>query len=67
MAEPTLVIAHPPHDAVEVRLAAFALGLTPVDVRLKVSYPIPEIWFASADAAAAESQAKVLHEQYNQG
>jgi hypothetical protein len=60
MAGPTLVIAHPPHGDVDVQLAAFVLGLTPVDVRLKVAYPIPEIWFASDDRAAADHEATLL-------
>jgi hypothetical protein len=56
---PTLVLSHPPHSGeVDLKLAAPVLGLAAADVRLKVNYPVPEIWAAepapAADAAAAQ-------------
>lgn len=55
-----LVIANPPHRGeVDVQSAALVLGIAPVDVRLKVNYPVPEIWLA-ADPAAARKAAELL-------
>src|SRR5687768_11276885 len=55
----TLLIANPPHRAVDARRVAPVLELIPVEATLKANYPIPEIWLADADcdriqAAAAE-------------
>jgi hypothetical protein len=60
MAGSSLVIAHPPHGAVDVQLAAHVLGIAPVDVRLKVNYPIPEIWLALDDPAAVRGAVEAL-------
>jgi hypothetical protein len=49
--DPTLILSHPPHGEVDLKLAAPVLGLTPVDVRLKVNYPVPEIWLAEPEPA----------------
>jgi hypothetical protein len=57
---PTLVLSHPPHGGeVDLKLAAPVLGLAPADVRLKVNYPVPEIW-AAESAPAAEAAAATL-------
>lgn len=62
MSPPALVLSHPPHGAeVDVKLAAPVLALVPADVRLKVNYPVPEIWAADA-ANAAEASAARLRE-----
>lgn len=57
MPGPNLVLSHPPHGEVDLKLAAPVLRLAPADVRLKVKYPVPEIWIAEpatqAEAAAA--------------
>jgi hypothetical protein len=60
---PTLVLSHPPHGEVDLKLAAPVLGLAPADVRLKINYPVPEIWVAEPEpeaqsAAASLRQAK---------
>jgi hypothetical protein len=55
MLRPILVVSHPPHGDVNLAVAAPLLGLTPVDLRLKLHYPVPEIWIAeeAGDAAGA--------------
>jgi hypothetical protein len=58
---PTLVLSHPPHGEVDLKLAAPVLGLSPADVRLKVNYAVPEIWVV-APAASAELAAGRLRE-----
>ena len=60
MPAPTLVLSHPPHGEVDLKLAAMVLRLTAVDVRLKANYPIPEIWLEHGAAAVAESAAASL-------
>ena len=61
MSPPTLVLSHPPHGEVDLKLAAPVLGLAPADVRLKVNYPVPEIWVV-APTASAETAAARLRE-----
>jgi hypothetical protein len=60
MAGPSLVISHPPHGAADAQLVALVLDIAPVDVRLKVNYPVPEIWLAVDDPADAHGAAEVL-------
>lgn len=56
----TLLISSPPHGAVDVRAAAPILDLIPVEVNLKVHYPIPEIWLADEDPARMAAAADAL-------
>jgi hypothetical protein len=57
---PTLVLSHPPHRGeVDLKLAAPVLGLAPADLRLKIKYPVPEIW-AAEPAPAAQAAAATL-------
>lgn len=58
----TLVISNPPHGVVDTFKAAPVLGLIPVEVNLKVHYPIPEIWLAEEDPAVAQQAAAVLRD-----
>lgn len=62
MATRTLVISNPPHGVVDTHAAAPVLGLIPVELNLKVHYPIPEIWLAEEDAAKGEGAAALLRE-----
>ena len=59
---PTLVLSHPPHGEVDFKRAGAVLGLVAVDVRLKASYNLPEIWLADGDARAAEAAAASLRQ-----
>ena len=56
----TLVVSNPPYGVFDGRCAATLLGLTAADVGLKAHYPIPEIWLAPPDRAAAEQAAAHL-------
>lgn len=60
MAVPTLVISHPPHGAVDTRLASRVLDLLPAEAGLKAGYQVPEIWLAPDDPARARSAATEL-------
>ena len=62
MTSPTLVLSHPPHGEVDFKRAGTVLGLVAVDVRLKASYGVPEIWLANEDARAAETAAATLRQ-----
>ena len=56
------MLSHPPHGDVDLKRAGTVLGLVAVDVRLKASYGLPEIWLAEADPAAAEAAATTLRQ-----
>ncbi|HEX6862359.1 MAG TPA: hypothetical protein VF414_06065 [Thermoanaerobaculia bacterium] len=62
MPSPTLVLSHPPHGEVDFKRAGTVLGLVAVDVRLKASYGVPEIWLADEDPGAAEAAAAALRQ-----
>jgi hypothetical protein len=59
---PTLVVSNPPHGLVDAKRAAPHLHLLPVELVLKVHYPIPEIWLAKDDPAAAGQAATALRD-----
>jgi hypothetical protein len=44
---------------VDLKLAAPVLGLAPADVRLKVNYPVPEIWVAGPEASAGTAASRL--------
>jgi hypothetical protein len=57
-----LVVSDPPQQGANADEAARHLGLTPEQFLGKVSYPIPEIWFAHPDDARVRETAAALHE-----
>jgi hypothetical protein len=57
-----LVLSHPPHGEVDFKRAGSVLGLVAVDVRLKATYGVPEIWLADEDAQVAEAAAATLRQ-----
>lgn len=49
MTVPYLIISDPPHHVDDVKPAASVFGLAAAEIRLKVNYPVPEIWIAEDD------------------
>jgi hypothetical protein len=58
----TLVVSNPPQMDVDAERAAPLLGLTSEQFTAKVSYTVPEIWFAHPDHARATELADALRE-----
>ena len=54
-----LVVSNPPHQSVDHETVAEILGLSVNDVRLKTSFPAPEV-LASSDPAGATEVARAL-------
>jgi len=50
-----LLVANPPHGAVDAERGGATLGLAPMQFLGKAHYPIPEIWFADSDAAVVDA------------
>ena len=57
---PDLLIADPPHEPGDLTQAAELLGLAVAELRLKINYSVPEIWFADTSSAKVEEAADVL-------
>src|SRR3989442_12969511 len=58
-----LIVSDPPHaPEVDLERAAAVLGGTPADLRLRIAYPLPEVWLAAPTAEAAAQKGRALKE-----
>jgi hypothetical protein len=60
MAETYLLISNPPHGEIEAQDVAKVFGFTPIEARMRVHFPAPEIWFASEDVESLKESAAAL-------
>ena len=60
MAETYLLISNPPHGEIEAQDVAKVFGFTPIEARMRVHFPAPEIWFASDDLGSLKESAGAL-------
>lgn len=60
MAETYLLISNPPHGEIEAQDVAKVFGFTPIEARMRVHFPAPEIWFASEDLESLKESAGAL-------
>ncbi|MCZ6917397.1 MAG: hypothetical protein O7I93_11510 [Gemmatimonadetes bacterium] len=60
MAETYLLISNPPHGEIEAQDIAKVFGFTPIEARMRVHFPAPEIWFASEDLQSLKESGAAL-------
>ncbi len=60
MAETYLLISNPPHGEIEAQDIAKVFGFTPIEARMRVHFPAPEIWFASEELESLKESAAAL-------
>ena len=60
MSDRHILIANPPHAAHDLVEVASLFGLTAAEVRMKVNYQIPEIWFEDTDIPNLERKLETL-------
>jgi hypothetical protein len=60
MAECHLIVSDPPHRSPDIKAAAPYFGCTAAELRMKVNFPAPEIWFAEGEKETAREIATAL-------
>lgn len=60
MAECHLIVSNPPHRSPDPEAAAPYFNCTSAEVRMKLNFPAPEVWFAESEEEAARETATAL-------
>jgi hypothetical protein len=60
MADCHLIVSNPPHRSPDPKAAAPYFNCRAADLRIKLNFPAPEVWFAESEEAAARETATAL-------
>jgi len=60
VAECQLIVSNPPHRSPDPNAAAPYFNCTAAEVRMKLNFPAPEVWFAESEEDAAREKATAL-------